>query len=317
MEVSMFDVIIAGGGPAGLQAALVLARARRRVLLCDSDQPRNTVTGAVHGFISRDGLDPTELRRIATEELRRYPTVELRAVAIAAARPERDSFAVTLADGEQERARKLILTTGVIDQLPPIAGLDTLWGTAAFHCEYCDGYELRDQGLALLDSGATAALQALVLRDWSTDVVLCTNGPSELTAEDRARLAAGGIAVREEPITRLEPTGEGVRIAFGDKGSLDRRAVFTRPRTHQRSDLAAQLGCNALEDGSIEINDFGQTTVPGVYAAGDMAKRPTMPFPAAQAVHAASAGGIAAVGTHRELAWNEIEALTATPSTAQ
>jgi thioredoxin reductase len=313
----MFDVIIAGAGPAGLQAALVLARARRRVLLCDSGQPRNTFTGAVNGFISRDGLDPAELRRIATEELHRYPTVQLRDTEIIAARSEDGSFAVTLADGTLERARKVILATGVIDELPPIPGLDAVWGTAAFHCSYCDGYELHDQPLALLDSGATAGLQALVLRDWSRDLVLCTNGRSELTPEDRVRLSAAGVAVREQPITRLEPIGEGVRIVFGDEGSLERRAIFTRPPTRQRSDLAAELGCKTLEDGSIEVNDFGQTTVPGVYAAGDMAKRPTMPFPAAQAIHAASAGGIAAVGSHRELAWNDIEALTATSPPAQ
>jgi thioredoxin reductase len=303
----MFDVIIAGGGPAGLQAALVLGRARRRVLLCDTDQPRNSVTGAMHGFISRDGLDPAQLRRIATDELRRYPTVEIRPLAITTAQARDGGFAVTLSDGQRETASKLILATGVVDQLPPLTGLKELWGTAAFHCSYCDGFEHRDQPLAVIDTTATASLEALGMRDWSAEIVLCTNAQAEPTDEDRARLATHAIAVREQPIARLEPTNDRARIVFTDGPALERRAIFTRPPTRQRSELAAQLGCHALEDDSIEVNDFGQTTIPGVYAVGDMARRPTMPFPAAQAIHAASAGGIAAVIAHRELIWNEIE----------
>jgi thioredoxin reductase len=311
-----FDVIIAGGGPAGLQAALVLARARRRVLLCDTGEPRNSVTGVMHGFISRDGVDPAELRRIATEELRRYPTVELREVAITKARAENGRFAVSLPDGAGATGIRLILATGVIDQLPAIPGLEALWGTAAFHCAYCDAFELRDQPLAVIESGATAGFEALGLGDWSGDLVLCTDGGPQLPGEDRAHLAAAAVAVRTEPIARVEPDRDGVRIVFNDGAPLERRAVFTHPPTSQRSDLAAQLGCHALEDGSIEVNDFGQTSVPGVYAAGDMARRATMPFPAAQAIHAASAGGIAAVVAHRELIWAEIETRGGQPAAA-
>jgi thioredoxin reductase len=307
----MFDVIIAGGGPAGLQAALVLGRARRRVLLCDSGEPRNTVTGAMHGFITRDGVDPAQLRKIARRELTEYPTVEIREVPIRAAEPQQDGFAVTLDGGARELARKLILATGVFDQLPAIPGLERLWGSAAFHCEYCDAYELSDQPLAVIDSDPSAAFSTLGMRDWSENLVLCTNGAVTLSPEDRGRLTASEITVREEPIARLDPKRDGARIVFTQGSALERRAIFTRPPSRQRSALAAQLGCNALDDGSIEVNDFGQTSVPGVYAAGDMAIRPSLPFPAAQAIHAASAGGIAAVIAHRELIWHEIETLTA------
>jgi thioredoxin reductase len=304
----MFDVIIAGGGPAGLSAALVLGRARRRVLMCDSGEPRNAVTGAMHGFLSRDGLDPAELRRIAGEELRRYPTVEQRSGTIATAQSEGGRFAVTLAGGAEEVAAKLVLATGLVDGLPAIPGLEPLWGRAAFHCAYCDAFERSDQPLAVIESGANAGFYALQIRGWSPDVVLCTNGSAELSGEDRARLAAHGIPVREEPIASLEAAGEGARIAFSDAPPLERHAIFIRPPTRQRSNLAAQLGCKALEDGSIEVNDFGQTGVPGVLAAGDMARRPGLPFPAAQVIHAASAGAIAAVVADRELTWAAIEA---------
>lgn len=301
-EGQAFDVIIAGGGPAGLQAALILGRARRRVLLCDTGEARNAVTGVVHGFLSRDGVDPAELRRIAVEELARYPTVEVRrGTAIRTAQANDGQFTVGLGDGVRETAVRLILATGVVDELPPIAGLAELWGRAAFHCAYCDGFERRDQPLAVIDSGPGAAFYARQLHGWSPDVVLCTNGRAELSDDERAQLAARGIGLREEPITRLEG-GDGVRVAFGDGATLERHAIFIRPPTRQRSDLAAQLGCKAFEDdGSIEVNDFGQTSVPGVYAAGDMARRPAFPFPAAGAINAASAGAIAAAVADMEL----------------
>jgi thioredoxin reductase len=303
----MYDVIIAGGGPAGLEAALILGRARRRVLLCDSGEPRNTVTGVVHGFLSREGVDPAELRRIARDELARYPSVELRDVAIEMVRAEDDRFTATLADGTEETAAKLFLATGLVDELPQIPGLEELWGRRAFHCAYCDGFERSDQPIGVIDSGDSAGFYGLQLSNWSPDVVLCTNGGDALPAEDRARLSVRGVQVRSEPIESLGAEADGVRIAFAAGEPLRRHTIFIRPPTHQRSDLAARLGCNALDDGSVEVNDFGQTSVPGVYAVGDMARRPALPFPAAAVIHAASAGGIAAVVADRELLWAEVE----------
>lgn len=303
----MFDVIVAGGGPAGLEAALILGRARRRVLLCDTGEPRNSVTGVIHGFLSRDGVDPAELRRMVDEELVRYPTIELRPIAITKAQMQDGQFTVALSDGVEESADKLILATGVVDELPAIPGLDGLWGRSAFHCAYCDGFERRDRPLAVIDADPGGSFYALQLKGWSPDVVLCTNGSTETSDEDQAGLSGRGIPVREEPIVRLEDSGDGVRIVFGEGPRLERHAIFLRPPTRQRSDLAAQLGCNAFDDDSIEVNDFGQTSVPGVFAAGDMARRPAMPFPAAQAIHAASAGGIAAAVADMELTGRAFE----------
>jgi thioredoxin reductase len=303
----MLDVIVAGAGPAGLQAALTLGRARRRVLVCDSGEPRNTFTGVVHGFLSRDGVDPTDLREIALDELRRYPTVELRRATITDARSTGDAFSATLDDGTQLSARKLILATGLVDDLSAPEGLAEIWGRAAFHCVYCDGFERADRPLAVIDSGPAATFVALHATRWSDDVVLVTGRRADLGDEDRARLSRRGIPVNEQPIQRLEVDGDAARIVFADGATLDGRTIFVHPPTRQRSDLALRLGCNALDDGSIEVNDFGQTTVPGVYAAGDMARRPAFPFPAAQVIHAASSGGIAAVVADRELLWAEVQ----------
>lgn len=311
----MYDVIIAGGGPAGLQAALILGGARRRVLLCDTGEPRNASARTMRGFLSRDGHDPAELRRAAREELERYDTVELRAQAVVNAQRAEDGFVVTLQDGSEQLTRRIILATGVVDKLPAIDGLAELWGRSVFNCPFCDGWECRDTPLAVIGAGAAGAWYALHLTGWSRDLVLCTNAaPDEIADEDRQRLAAVGIAVRDEPILSVEALKEanGVRIVFADGAALERRAIFTRPPTRQRSDLAAQLACNALEDGSIEVNDFGQTSVQGVYAAGDMARRPSMPFPAAHVIHAASAGGVAAVMAQQELFYEEVASLAET-----
>ena len=159
----------------------------------------------------------------------------------------------------------------------------------------------------MIESGDNAGFYGMQLRNWTQDVVLCTNAAGELPEEHRAHLAARGVSVRSEPIERLEAGADGVRIVFAERKALGRHTIFIRPPTRQRSDLAAQLGCNALEDGSVEVNDFGQTSVPGVYAAGDMARRPTMPFPAAGVINAASSGAIAAVMADRELLLAEVE----------
>jgi cation diffusion facilitator CzcD-associated flavoprotein CzcO len=169
----MLDVVIVGGGPAGLNAALLLGRARRRVLVCDAGAPRNAPVSHTHGFLSRDGLPPAELRRIAREQLGAYSSVELREVQVeAASTADGEGFVVTLADGVRETARRLLLATGVVDQLPAIDGLADLWGRGIFNCPYCDGWEVRDQPLAVLGADPRALQLALHLTRWSGDVVV-------------------------------------------------------------------------------------------------------------------------------------------------
>jgi thioredoxin reductase len=302
----MFEVVIVGGGPAGLNGALLLGRARRRVLLCDAGAPRNAPVAHMHGFLSRDGLPPGELHRIGTEQLAAYDSVELRPAQVSAASVDGDGFAVTLADGSREQARRLLLATGVVDELPAIDGLAALWGRGVFNCPYCDGWEVRDQPLAVLGADPRHATR---------------RAPDPL--ERRRRVVPrrpAGLAGRPRPYPAGSPAACGCarsrsleggdghldRVVFASGAPLPRRAAFLHPPTRQRSDLPVQLGCRLLEDGSVEVSDLGQTSVPGVFAAGDMARRPSMPLPGAQVVIAAAEGAIAAVAIDQGLVMHDL-----------
>src|SRR5918992_5339631 len=195
----MFDVIVVGGGPAGLAAAMTFGRALRSALVIDSGEPRNAPAREMHNFISRDGTPPSELRRITRQELERYSTVELRDATVVSATPVGDSaFEIRLADGTVERGRRLVLATGLVDELPPVDGLAELWGRGVFHCPYCHGFEIRDTALAVLGAEQPAVHLALHLTRFSRDVVLCTNAMGELDPEAWALLATHGVPVREE-----------------------------------------------------------------------------------------------------------------------
>ncbi len=299
----MFDAIVVGGGPAGLAAAMTLGRALRSALVVDSGEPRNAPAREMHNFISRDGTPPSELRRITRKELARYSTVELRHANVIGATPIGDgTFEVQLADGSVEQARRLILATGLVDELPPVDGLAELWGHGVFHCPYCHGFEVRDSALAVLGAEQPVVHLALHLARFSRDVVLCTNAAGELDAETRALLATQGVTVRDESIARLEGSGDGLqRIVFAGGEMLDRDAMFCSSRLRQRSDLPAQLGCAILENGCVEVGDLGQTSVPGVYAVGDMAHRATQHGPAATVIAAAATGNLAGIAVDKDL----------------
>ena len=173
----MFDVVIIGGGPAGLNAALILGRVGRPVLLADNGQPRNAASAAVHGFLSRDGADPAEIRQTARTELGRYPSIQTRDTTVRTAAPTDDGFEVTLADNTTAQARRLLLATGVTDQLPAIDGLAGLWGRGVYHCPYCHGWEARGQEVAVLGGDDQAAHLALNLARLGCDIIVCSNGP--------------------------------------------------------------------------------------------------------------------------------------------
>src|SRR5262245_10988215 len=198
----MYDVVVVGGGPAGLSAALMLGRCRRRVLLCDVGEPRNRRSRALHGYLTRDGIGPPEFNDLGRRELPEYG-IEFRHIGVTGAELDHDHYRVVMADGGREQGRFLLIATGVIDDLPGILGFEECYGRSIFHCPYCDGWECRGHRLAAFGRGSTAAGLALALRTWSPDVVLCTNGvrPSHRVRE---RLARNHLPLRTESIVRLD-----------------------------------------------------------------------------------------------------------------
>jgi thioredoxin reductase len=291
-EVSiMVDVVIVGAGPAGLNAALVLGRMRRRVLLCDTGAGRNAASHAAHSVFTRDGTSPADLRRIGREQLAQYTSIEVCEVGVASASASGGGFEVVLADGTAVQSRKLLLASGMIDLLPDVDGIRALWGQGVYPCPYCDGWEHRDQPLAVYANGAAGVHMALLLSLLSDDVVLCTGAPAALTEDERGRLAAHRIAVREEPIARVEGRPHALEaIVFATGETLPRRALFLRARQRQHSDLPQQLGCAITEDGFVTVDGQGRTSVPGVSAAGDMTRM-------MQQVMVAAADGLVAAST--------------------
>ncbi len=267
------DVIVVGAGPAGLSAALILGRCRRRVLVLDTNRYRNAASRVMHGFLSRDGIDPEQLRQIARDQLAPYDTVSIeRAEATQARRLDR-VFEVTLADGRQLRCRKILLATGVVDLIPQIEGLDEMYGLSVFHCPYCDGWESRDQPLAVYSRTSNGVGLAVELTVWSRDIVLCTDGVAKLTDKHRARLTHHGISWRAEKIARLEgKEGQLERLVFADGETLERRVMFFSAGQRQGAALARQLGCTFTRKGAVCTGEYEATSIPGVYVAGDASK---------------------------------------------
>jgi thioredoxin reductase len=269
--VPVLDALIVGGGPAGLSAALVLGRARRRVLVLDTGRPANAPSTAIGGLLGQDGLAPGDLRWAGREQLTEHPTVEVCDGEVLDAVPVAGGLEVKIAGGTTVRTRALVLAHGLRYDPPSLLGVDALWGRSVFHCPFCDGWEVRDRPLAVHGSGPEAARSALVLAGWSNDVVLCTDGPARLNGE-RSALTRAGVRVREEPIRELAGRGGRLeRIEFAAGPPERRDALFVRTRRGQPNGLAAALGCTLTAGGTILVDGDGRTGVPGVYAAGDAA----------------------------------------------
>lgn len=289
------DVIIVGGGPAGLSAALVLGRCRYTVLICDSGKYRNAVAHAMHGFLSRDGLPPAELLRIGREQLQPYGVAIKESEITDAARRE-VGFELTTAQGEILSARKLLLATGITDNLPEVAGFNELYGVSAFHCPYCDGWENRDKRIVAYARGPEVAKFALTLRPYTPDLILCTDGPSELSQHERTRLGRNGIRLIEKNVARLEGQGgQLMRIVFSDGEAIDRDTLFFHLGQKQRSFLAARLGCKVSNEAGVQANDKCATDIPGLFIAGDATRD------VQQVIVAAAEGAQAAFEINKEL----------------
>ncbi|HET6569279.1 MAG TPA: NAD(P)/FAD-dependent oxidoreductase [Rhodothermales bacterium] len=275
----MYDVIVVGGGPAGLSAALVLGRCRRDVLLIDEGKPRNRYATAVHGFLTRDGIDPHELLRLGRGDLERYGIERIDQCVSTARRYEADGeagsgsrFEVILNDGRRFESRKLLLATGVRDNLPDIPGLERYYGRGVHHCPYCDGCEYADQSLVACGKGHDAVGLALSLLTWSPHVTTCTDG-EEPSQKDRDRLDRHGVILRTEKIIRLEGTSgpDGVleRVVLSAGDPIPCAALFFSTGHVQHSDLPVQLGCEVRQKDEIQTSPKQRTGVPGLFLAGD------------------------------------------------
>lgn len=291
-----YDVVIVGGGPAGLSAALVLGRARRRVLLFDHGRYRNEASRRMHGYLSRDGVRPAALLAAGRREVQAYGVAIRREEVLHVANRGRAGFRVVLARGRSVQARKILLATGVVDRIPDIPGIEPLYGTSVHHCPYCDGWEWRDRALGVLGRGRSGAALAHAMTTWSRDVVLFTDGASRLSADDREELAARGIELISYPVRALEGSGGFLRrVALRGRPPVERDALFLSTGNDQRCDIPLRLGCRLTPKSAVRTNRRERTNVPGVYVAGDAS------WDVQFVVVAASEGAKAAVAINREL----------------
>lgn len=290
-----FDVVIVGAGPAGLSAALILGRCTRRVLLCDRGTPRNWAAKAMHGFLSRDGIAPGEFSGLSLAELARYPNVTWQAVEVRQASVDpAGGFHVVVGD-RMVHARKLLIATGLEDELPPI-GVEDFFGTSVFQCPYCDGWEFRGRALAAYGRRRRGLEMARALTAWSDDIVLCTDGGSGFKPEERQSLERNGIRLVEKRVLRLEGEhGMLQHIVFRDDSRVAREALFFDTPSHGQSDLTAQLGCTYSRHGGVACGKYEATAVPGVYVAGNIVRNVQL------SIVAAAEGANAAFGINRAL----------------
>jgi thioredoxin reductase len=298
--MSDYDVAVIGGGAAGLSSALVLSRARRRVLVVDAGAPRNAPAAHLHGYLSRDGFPPAELLTVGRREVEGYGG-EIVAGTATDLRPDgARGFLVLLGTGQRFTARRLLVATGLQDELPDVPGLWDRWGRDVLHCPYCHGHEVRDRRLGVLGGTPEAVRYAQVVRQWTRDLVYLTP-PDVLTATQRGELVARDIGIVEGTVGRLLVEDDLLRgVQLTDGRVVPRDALFVPPRFVPHSDLLTGLGCDLDGDGWAAVDGTGRTTVPGVWAAGNVVD------PRAQVISAAGAGSAAAIAINADLVEDDV-----------
>jgi thioredoxin reductase len=297
--MTRYDVAIIGGGAAGLSAALVLSRARRRVVVVDAGSPRNAPAAHMHGFLSRDGLPPGELLATGRNEVKHYGGDILTGTATGLVPDGPSGFWVLLSDGSRISTRRLLITTGLRDELPDIPGLRDRWARDVLHCPYCHGHEVRDRRLGVIGGNPGAVRYAQIVRQWTPDLVYFTP-PDTLTAVERSQLVARAIGVVEGFVEQLVVDDDRLRgVRMSDGSVVPRDAVFVPPRFVPNSQLIVDLGCD-VDDGWVTTDGTGRTSVPGVWAAGNVVD------PRAQVITAAGAGSAAAIALNADLTEEDV-----------
>ncbi len=293
----MHDVCIVGAGPSGLNAALVLGRCGRDVVVFDSAQPRNAVSRGLHGYLTRDGVHPMQLRSMGRDEVKQYPGITFIDAQVATAQRQADHFDIVTQDGQAKQARILLLATGRIDVLPDIPGFRQYYGQGIYHCPYCDAWEHRGGRFIAYGAGAPAVTLALALLGWTPHVTLAFSEPTAISAEDREQLGANGIALPASSVTEAvgEPGGMLTGVRLKDGGSLPCDALFFTSALPQKSPLAQSLGCQLDDGGSVVCANHAATGVPGLYVAGNVRGGVHL------AIMAAAEGAEAAIAINEEL----------------
>lgn len=299
-----YDALVVGGGAAGLSAALVLGRARRSVIVIDDGNPRNAVAPETHGFLTRDGMPPAEVTRLARAELAAYPTVELLSDTVRTATKIGDVFSLQVESGVSVSGKRLLMATGVFDELPPIDGLRERWGKSVFVCPFCDGWEIQDQRIAVYGPGRDAVELAQEVHGWTNDLIVCVER-DDLAEDDRRWIAAARATLSVGTIRALSGPPEGPQtIAFADGRTVECHAMFISAPLRQHSPLYAALGCEIGDDGLV-VTSHCLTTIAGCYAAGDAVTNHH------QLVLSAASGAEAAIVLNSNLLEAEAAALAA------
>lgn len=301
-DTDSYDVIVVGGSFAGMSGAMQLARARRRILIVDAGRPRNRFVASAHGFLGQDGKSPREIIGLARQQLAAYPTVAFFAGEAVEGRRHEAHFELGLSDGQVVKASRLLLATGVRDELPVIAGMEERWGFTVFQCPYCHGYEVGGRQLGVIANHPMSAHQASIVSDWGPTTYF-TQGIFEPDEAQLAMMHARGIRIERAPVVEIVGSGASIdAVRLSDGRSVDIEAAFTAPRTHMASGLAEKLGCG-FDDGPfgplIRTNEQKLTTIAGVYAAGDATSA------MANATLASAAGVLAGVGAHQSLIFEQ------------
>ena len=303
MQTQEWDVVIAGAGPAGMSAALILSRARRRVLLCDTGTPRSWASHRMYAYLSRDGIAPSAFRALCRTQIMRYPGVRFRTVEVlTAVRRNSGGFTVILANGQKVLSRKVLIATGLFDLVPRIPGIDELFGRTVFQCPYCDGGEMRGKRIAVYGRGRRGSEMARAMTAWTGDIVLCTDGRARYDRRSRQDLERNGIQLVERRVKLLDGTRGRLRAVVFTRGEpIERDALFFDTPSRSQSQLAQKIGCQFSPDGGIVCGQYEATSVPGVFAAGNIIRDVQL------SIVAAAEGARAAFGINRSLTREDFE----------